>query len=276
MSYLKDYEIVSTLGKESNTAVLHLVRSPTSSTLLVAKILRKDEYGRAHRAYECEIRSLSRLSHPNIIPLVLTFTQNDTPREVDCLILEYCPMDLVDLINSKGTEDEEIVRFYFHQLIEALDYCHSQGICHRDVKPDNILIDSQGNLRLADFGSSTELGGHNGEGVLRDFVGTGKYRAPEVYTRNYEGIPADVFSAGVTLIVMRIKTHPFYEMKKESPQYREFLFQKQLFWSKVKGTYSEDFKDLMNKVLCLSPSDRYTINQIRDHPWWKGPVKSPM
>jgi serine/threonine-protein kinase CHEK1 len=88
--------------------------------------------------------------------------------------------EIFDIISNTGPFSEEIARYYFIQIIVALNYMHNTvGICHRDLKPDNILMDSNFNIKIADFGFAVPLQGKNGNGKLHSYKGTLGYMTPE-------------------------------------------------------------------------------------------------
>ncbi|KAL8484297.1 hypothetical protein ACS0TY_026831 [Phlomoides rotata] len=123
------------------------------------------------------------------------------------LITDLCDGgDLFDRITSGTRFSEPDVAAVLKQLMVAIAFCHRLGVAHRDIKPDNILFDSRGKLKLADFGSAEmfEIS------EMNDVVGTPYYVAPEVLMgRNYNE-KVDVWSAGVILYIMLAGVPPFY------------------------------------------------------------------
>lgn len=102
---------------------------------------------------------------------------------------------------------EDQARFFFKQLCESLKYIHSQGIVHRDLKLDNILIDDRNNLKLIDFGFSICV---DKDQKLKIFCGTPSFMAPEiVQKKDYNGFATDIWSLGVILFVMLSGGYPF-------------------------------------------------------------------
>ena len=89
--------------------------------------------------------------------------------------------ELFDYVAMSGRFQENVARFYFSQLMEALNYMHSQGACHRDLKPENIMLDSEFNLKVADFGFAAPTEGRDGSGYLKTQLGTASYMAPEIH-----------------------------------------------------------------------------------------------
>ncbi len=92
----------------------------------------------------------------------------------------------------------------------GLDYCHTNGVTHRDLKPDNLLLDKNFNLKIADFGFAAPFLGRDGSGILNSRVGTVQYLAPEIILGNsYKGKDVDIFSAGVCLFAIVTRSFPF-------------------------------------------------------------------
>ena len=104
---------------------------------------------------------------------------------------------------------ENFCRHYLLQILSGLQYIHEQGLCHLDIKLENILLDSQYDVKIVDFGFATALKGADGQGV-RDMNGTEGYMAPEVVSKQpYDGQSADLFACGVVLFMMLTGEPPF-------------------------------------------------------------------
>jgi len=89
--------------------------------------------------------------------------------------------ELFDFIALSGNFDEPTARYYFKQFIEGLKYCHDKGVAHRDLKTENILLDHEYNLKIADFGFAGPIEGRDGKGYLKTELGTHNYIAPEIH-----------------------------------------------------------------------------------------------
>ena len=141
------------------------------------------------------------LDHPNIIKLLDYSAQqsyiSETGKESDVyfLALELASGgELFDFVYQTGRLSEKIARYYFIQLLDSLQYIHSKGISHWDIKLQNILIDSKFNLKLADFGFSSN------QATNSTYKGSGEYMAPEIVLGSqYFGPAVDLFAAGVLL-----------------------------------------------------------------------------
>lgn len=206
-----------------------------------------------------EWKFLSMLSHPHIIRC------HDVYEEASCfyMVLDYCPMrDLLSMLNAKGgcmSEDE--VRVLFKQLMNAIYHCHKRSVVHRDIKLDNILIDVENKVKLADFGFAEE-----GK-TLKDMVGTLKYMAPEVLLEKGHGTRADIWSAGVVLYAMLTGFLPF-DGESEKEVVEDMLKKKFVFpIISALESISSSAMDLLRKMLCVNPRKRFTAEEVVKHPW---------
>ena len=141
---------------------------------------------------------------------------------------------------------------------------HEQGIAHRDLKPQNCLLDQNFTIKIADFGFSCPLSGTTQEGFSTTRLGTPQYMAPEIWNDpQYQAFSADLFALGCILFVMRAKNIPFFEAKPTDPCYGCF-FQDAAgskFWEQHEANYEEghfspEFKDLVTRMLQVNPADR--------------------
>jgi 5'-AMP-activated protein kinase catalytic alpha subunit len=176
--------------------------------------------------------------------------------------MEYCEgKDLMDYILAKTRLSELESLKFFQQLINALFYLHSQNICHRDVKIDNMLLDRNRDLKLVDFGLSTK---YTDDTLLDQPCGTVVYAAPEVLDGNeYHGMLADVWSSGIVLFGMTSGYLPFCDQDDE-------VNKKHVLEGKIElpDFFSPMLKDLLRHMLDINPITRYTLQDIREHPWF--------
>ena len=177
--------------------------------------------------------------------------------------------ELLSFVRKRSKLNESTARFIFRQIIEALQFIHSQNIVHRDIKLDNILIDLQSNIKICDFGVS-KLTKKND--VMHDQCGTPAYIAPEILKYcGYEGFAVDVWSAGVALYAMLSGTVPFKANN-----------MKDLHKLILKGNYnkiseiSDEASHLINSILEVDPKKRITTEQILVHPWMRERNKVPL
>lgn len=128
--------------------------------------------------------------------------------------------ELFDFVAESGKFSEKVTRTFFHQMMNGIHYMHDMGYAHRDLKPENVLLTNNFILKLADFGFSCLLRGHDGTGVLRTKLGTEGYMAPEIATKTYDGRRTDIFAAGVILFIMFAGTPPFEKPTPTDPYYK--------------------------------------------------------
>ena len=238
-----------------------------------------------------EVQRLQKLpKHSNIIQLIdynweaKLVQKSGIEKEVLTVVLELAKGG--DLFNyifaiNKGFS-EPIARYYFIQLINAIEFMHSNNVVHRDLKLENLLLDDNYNLKIADFGLSTTVESSYGGGVMYTRVGTERYMPPEMLEKNaYIGICADLFSAGVILFVLVMGMMPTHKSA-ESNDYLYRYFRKkeyEEYWTIIAnilnldlGTISEDYFHLVTTMLKYDFQRRFTIDEIKEHPWFKGPV----
>lgn len=203
--------------------------------------------------------------------------------EVCAMVLEYAPLgDFFEYISQSGGFREPIARTLMLQVLKAVKTCHDRAIAHRDIKPQNLLLDGEYNLKLADFGFA--LSNVTSREVIRkeSFIGTETFAAPEIYSNasSYDPKAADIFALGVTLFIMRCGVYPFQKASL-SDRFYALIAGGDLaqFWrihtirradAKVKSIVSSDFKDLISKMLSPDPAARPTVDEVFKHEWFKG------
>lgn len=151
---------------------------------------------------------------------------------------------LFDLCQLMGAMGEDAGRFFAHQLLDTLEYMHSQRVVHRDLKLENILLDENLNLKLADFGFAC----YKNIDALKSYRGTMTYMAPEIKEgKQYKGTQVDLFSFAVILFIIVQGIFPFKEARTEEYFYNLIMTdQTDLYFQKVNGTgLSNDFKKLV-------------------------------
>ena len=161
-------------------------------------------------------------------------------------------------------------RYFLSQMLDVLSYMHGKGVVHRDLKLENILVDDNMNLKVADFGFATFRKVH----TLKSYRGTMTYMAPEIKEgKTYDGMQIDMFSTGVILFIIVQGIFPFKEAKKDEYFYNLILNNDfETYWKKTGGqNLSPEFKDLIIKMFQYEGKNRPTIDEIRAHPWMQAP-----
>ena len=147
-----------------------------------------------------------------------------------------------------------------------MEYMQGKGVVHRDLKLENILVDDELNLKVADYGFAT----YKHINKLKSYRGTKTYMAPEIKEgKTYSGKQIDIFSTGVILWIIVQGIFPFQEARKDDYYYKYIYNNKpEDYWKKTGATgVSDNFKDLMLRMLSYDPSKRPTIEELKSHPW---------
>lgn len=214
-----------------------------------------------------EINIMKSCKHPNIVQMLEEFDYE----QFHVIVLDFTPFRcLYTFIHSQYKDGipESTAKMMFYQLLDGLNYLHSQGIVHVDIKTGNFLVQS-GELddpivQLSDFGYAQNLDGKLGS----EFIGTPDYSAPEIFAKMKYTSAVDMWSMGVCLFEMLSGQIPWPKTSK-----KEYLISIVLgkfnFDLPVWSTISEEAKDLIKKLICINPNKRLTAKEAMNHPWFK-------
>ncbi|XP_040376967.1 phosphoenolpyruvate carboxylase kinase 2 isoform X2 [Oryza brachyantha] len=197
---------------------------------------------------------------PHVVALRAAFEDDSAVH----LVVDLCEGgDLFSLVSARGRLSEPEAADLMAQLASALASCHRRGVAHRDVKPDNLLFDGSGVLKLGDFGSAEWFGDGR---PMTGLVGTPYYVAPEVVAGREYNEKVDVWSAGVVLYMMLSGTVPFYGAT-AAEIFESVLRSNLRFPPRAFASVSPEAKDLMRRMLCKDVSRRFSADQVLRHPW---------
>ena len=254
------FDIVEELGKGSFGCV-YLVKKKTTGEIYALKALDKRALARDHQLKYAlgECRILRQLDSPFIVHLYDSF---QTPNRF-YMLLEYCPgKDLGVVLESRGTFKQDEVRFFAAEILLALEYLHDRDIMYRDLKPDNVLLDSTGHIKLADFGLAKE--NVTASRIAKSFCGSPAYLSPETLGKEGAGKAADVYGLGATLYELLTGEPPYYsEDLKEL--YQNIKTGKLEFGKSMNSV----LKDLLKSLLDRDPHHRPTLAQVKQHPFFR-------
>ena len=187
---ISNYLIGKDIGKGAYAVVKYAIHKPTNRKVAI-KIYEKSKFIEPNRLKNAqrEIQILHKINHPNILKLYESIETEEYIYLVLELVTGSSLQDYAKRHPDRRLEESEACRI-FYQLIQALEYCHSNNITHRDIKFENILLDQMNNVKLIDFGFSTNF---PNDQKTRLFCGTPSYMAPEIVSRiEYHGPPVDI------------------------------------------------------------------------------------
>ncbi|XP_063211244.1 serine/threonine-protein kinase SIK2 isoform X2 [Chroicocephalus ridibundus] len=251
------YDIEGTLGK-GNFAVVKLARHRITRSEVAIKIIDKSQLDAVNleKIYR-EVQIMKMLDHPHIIKLY----QVMETKSMLYLVTEFAKNgEIFDYLASHGRLSESEARRKFWQILSAVEYCHGRKIVHRDLKAENLLLDNNMNIKIADFGFGNFY--KSGE-LLTTWCGSPPYAAPEVFEgQQYEGPQLDIWSMGVVLYVLVCGALPF-----DGPTLP--ILRQRVLEGRFRIPYfmSEECEHLIRRMLVLDPSKRLTIAQIKEHKW---------
>jgi len=256
------YQMKEDLG-EGNGSVVRRAVNKVTGEIVAIKVYDKTRLSFLER--ECistEVEILKCISHPNVISLKESY---DSHKKL-YIVMEYMGGgELLDYIRKRKVFPEKEASNIFFQVISAISHLHSQGIVHRDVKPDNLLLTSTGEdmvVKLADFGFASRIG----DGILHVPCGSPVYAAPEIVLEKPYDKSVDMWSAGVLLYILLCGYPPFYhrDLTKLFKEIEKGVFD---FPAPQWTDISASAKELVTSLLKLNPSERLTAQQVLVHPW---------
>lgn len=245
---LDAFKMLKVIGKGSFGKVF-LTREIKTSQLFALKVLKKDNIIRRNQVEhtKTERSVLGYVSHPFIVGMHMAFQSKDKLY----FLLDYCAGgELFFHLGKVGKFPEIRARFYAAEIILAISYVHSLDIIYRDLKPENVLLDAEGHIRLTDFGLSKEGISSSSSGA-NSFCGTPEYLAPEILNRQGHGRAVDWWSLGALLYEMLTSLPPFYCQNRE--RMFENIRRSELPYP---PSLSSDSKNLLRGLLTKDPKKR--------------------
>ncbi|XVE81720.1 hypothetical protein DITRI_Ditri15bG0088500 [Diplodiscus trichospermus] len=260
---LGKYQLGRLLGRGSFAKVHEATLLEDNNSVVAVKVIDKTKTDAAMEPRIIrEVSAMRRLQHhPNILKIHEVMA---TKTKIYLVMELATGGELFAKVLRRGRLAESAARRYFSQLVSALHFCHQNGVAHRDLKPQNLLLDRNGNLKVSDFGLSA-LPEQLNDGLLHTACGTPAYTAPEVVRRKgYNGSKADAWSCGVILFVLLAGSLPFDDsnlvtMYKKIHR-REFQFPSWI---------SKQAKAIIWQLLDPNPDTRMSLVKLMETSWFK-------
>lgn len=259
---MEKYKVIGTLG-EGSFGRVYKAKQICDGNLVALKVISKR--GRSNKELkgfrrECEIQR--NLHHPNIIQMLDSF---ETENEI-VVITEFAHKELTGILMSEGGFlCEERVQQIVWDLVSALFYLHSNRVLHRDLKPQNILLDVKNRAKLCDFGFARNMS--TGTHVLTSIKGTPLYMAPELIDEQPYDYTADLWSLGCIIYEMLMGTPPF--STNSILHLVRMITHEQIQWPTF---HSENCILFLKGLLQKNPVKRITWEEILNHPFVKGHI----
>ncbi|KAI9193352.1 serine/threonine-protein kinase MARK1-like protein [Polychytrium aggregatum] len=252
------YDLEKSVG-EGNFAKVKLATHTLTGEKVAVKIIDKGKLDKitAKKLFR-EVRIMKLLNHPHIVRL---YEVIDTPKEL-YLIMEYAAGgEIFDYLVAHGRMKEKEARRHFRQIISAIEYCHNLHVIHRDLKAENLLLDENMNVKIADFGFSNQFSPGQ---RLNTWCGSPPYAAPELFQgKEYSGPEVDIWSLGVVLYVLVCGSLPFDGSTLAKLRARVLAGK-----YKVPFYMSTDCERLIKRMLVLEPAKRITLEEIMTDKWF--------
>lgn len=261
------YQLGRLLGR-GNFAKVYQGRCLEDSSEVAIKVIDKAANVKAplEQLIVQEISAMRRLGHhPNILKLHEVLASK--PRIY--LVMELAPGgELFSKLKKRGRFSEATSREYFYQLISALHFCHQHGIAHRDIKPQNLLLDEKGALKVSDFGLSA-LPEQLKDGLLHTACGTPAFSAPEVmHGKGYDGAKADAWSCGVILYVFLMGSLPYDDSN--LPELYRAMHRR----VSLPDSIPQPARGIIYRLLDPNPATRLSIEELMKFAWFKKPARA--
>lgn len=237
----------------------------------------KENYPRSVQSVQDEVKIMCKIDHKNVVKLYDFGEKGEVLKQsgriiggFTYLIMEYVHGDLLfDFVKNKGGIGEVGGKFVMSQMLEVLLYFSANGMCHRDLKLENIMITNNLEVKVADFGFAKSEKSDR----LTSYRGTKTYMAPEIKEgKVYNGFQADIFSTGVILFSLVTGIFPFKEATNLDKYFlllKEYKYEQ--YWNII-GRHcnmrlSPEFKDLIETMLKYEPNERIFVSNLQYHYW---------
>nr|XP_020446522.1 serine/threonine-protein kinase PLK4 [Monopterus albus] len=256
---IEDFKVLTLLGKGSFACVYRAKSVKTGLEVAIKMIDKKAMHkaGMVQRVTN-EVEIHCRLKHPSVLELYNYFEDSNYVY----LVLEMCHNGEMSryLKERKMSFSEDEARQFMHQIVKGMLYLHTHGILHRDLTLSNLLLTSNMNIKIADFGLATQLRLPNEKHFT--MCGTPNYISPEVATRSAHGLESDVWSLGCMFYAFLMGHPPF-----DTDTVKHTLSKVVLGKYEMPSHISLEAQDLIHQLLQKDPAHRPSLSVVLDHPF---------
>ena len=276
-NFFEIFEIISFLGSGSESEVYKVYLKEYKTYIAVKFIF----ISQSKKINESEINISFKLRHRNI--LSFHFCGEIMPNELYCIAMEHAHFGNMILFMHRFLRQrvlsESLLCFFSYQILQGIKHCHKNGICHMDIKPQNIVIDDHLIPKLIDFSISVDYSRYNSEAKIKlPFKGTNLFMAPEIILQKYVLIrdinKIDLYSLGVSLYILTFGFYPYGLVPEDKDKYHNVIIKIHnydgLNFNNRKVPLSPGFVDFLKKLLDFNLEKRINIEQALSHYWIKG------
>ena len=260
---LEDLLFIKEIGK-GNYGSVSLVMNKKTKFPYAIKAINKNQIMSDHLMENIELEKniLLKIDHPFIVKLVKCLKNEKNI----FFLLEYIKgKELFEVIRDIGLLNKDQTNFFIASMMIAIQYLHERKIIYRDIKPENIIVEKNGYIKLIDFGTAKEI-----EDRTKTIIGTPHYMAPEIIMGGGYSFQVDFWSISICMFEFMCGEVPFGETVEDPMEIYFEIINNQLSFPSKYIVIDKEFKNLMKKMLEKNPSNRLsTFYSIKNHPWFK-------
>jgi serine/threonine protein kinase len=255
-----NYTLTKIIGKGSFSNVYKAYHIETTELYAIKVVSLKNLANKMIENIESEISITIKIKHDNIVRLYETIKTD----KYICLVIDYCDgEDLNKYIKKNGRISEKQTKKFMTQIASGLHYLHSLNLIHRDLKPHNILLSKNGNIKIADFGFVKD---YTENSMFDTLCGSPIYMAPEILQHKKYDAKVDLWSIGIILYEMLCAEPPFMASNHiqllKIIETTKFKFQKNII-------ISSDCINIIESLLVVDPKERISFDDFFNHPFFE-------